>query len=167
MDSNFKGSKDQRINRPPKAAAKGSTGRQRRRPKDQPAAEGGSQRNNRSPKAGQRINRPRQRINLLAMVKGSMIRPHGRGAYHYIMAYHHRIQITSSWAGDTWQKYQKIFLKIQFSFALKRSKMRFFEKLLFFQRINLTIQFWDFLEKKNNNVWDPHDSYADWLAFRR
>ena len=37
----FKGSKDQRINRPPEAAAKGSTGRRRRPPKDQ-SAEGDS-----------------------------------------------------------------------------------------------------------------------------
>ena len=30
------------------------------------------------------------------MVKGSMIRPRGLGTYHYIMAYHHRVQINSS-----------------------------------------------------------------------
>ena len=76
MDTNFKGSKDQRINRPPKAAAKGSTGRRRRRPKDQQAAKGGGQRisklyktasKDQSAANGQRINDPAARPRYLSL----------------------------------------------------------------------------------------------------
>ena len=76
MDTNFKGSKDQRINGPPKAAAKGSTSRRRRRPKDQPAAKGGGQRisklyktasKDQSAANGQRINDPAARPRYLSL----------------------------------------------------------------------------------------------------
>ena len=70
------------------------------------------------------------------------------------------IQITSSWAGDTWQKYQKIFLKTKFYFALKRSKMRFFEKRFFFKGSTLVSSFEISLRKKQQ--WKLPPLPASW-----
>ena len=82
----FKGSKDQRINRPPKAAVKGSKDqpaaeggsqrikrRRRRRAKDQPTAEGGSQRisrrRRRKGSTSRRRRQPKDQISATTMFR--------------------------------------------------------------------------------------------------
>ena len=106
----FKGSKDQRINRPPKAATKGSIDPLKAAAKGSTAAKGGSQRINQPPKAGRRAKDQPVPLRQLAAAKGSnqlaccegstdgasldisvLLRRDLARAYHYVMAYHHKL----------------------------------------------------------------------------